>query len=380
MPIEFLLGATPGVYIFKGNYEELPDPSTSTDLVEGDIYEVAGVRYLFKNNKFEPMPSADDLSGIQDSIDGLADEVSELPTGTDLADNLQNAKEYTDTAIDEAISELPTPTFKETDPLALPKINSHMSTDRFRWQDTYDEQRKTLIMGAKVDGLMPNEDATVVTPAQTGNLTVNDEFGGIMGVTFQNTDSAFSIITINGIEEYSSDGLTAGVSVTKYFWLKNGDTISATNAETFTYTPFVNDPTSTVYLMKQQLAHLADQTTSNYALIVKVAQDVYNGTTPQIDTSQGTTVFGNGGLLTLGGGGSFTVPENGAIVVSYTAVLGIAPTLTVNDVAVDYGGVSFLGNGEPTEIRVNGGDVVTASGSLGLGSSFNVTFYPNKAL
>ncbi len=114
------------------------------------------------------------------------------------------------------------------------------------------------------------------------------------------------------------------------------------------------------------------------AMMYRIAQEVYAGTTPQYDYSNPMLVFGNGGLLTLGGGQSWDAPSNGKIVVLYNAILGVAPILKVNDDTIDYGGVSVLGSGDPYDHRVNAGDSITATGSLSLGSSFNVTFYPNK--
>lgn len=124
---------------------------------------------------------------------------------------------------------------------------------------------------------------------------------------------------------------------------------------------------------------IGDAIASMYGSMVEVAQEVYAGTLPEMDTTRPTQIYGSGGLLTLDAGGQWTAPVNGFIVVVYQAILGVAPVLLKNDTAVDYGSLSILGSGTPSApIQVNSGDVLTATGSLGLGSSFNVTFYPNK--
>lgn len=122
----------------------------------------------------------------------------------------------------------------------------------------------------------------------------------------------------------------------------------------------------------------ADTMTLMRAEFVKIAQEVYEGTAPDMDTANPTQIFGTAGLLTLGSSNTYQVPINGWIIVSYSAVLGVAPILLIDGNSVDYGGLSLLGSGVTSEIQVNAGQQISATGVLGLGSSFNVTFYPNK--
>ncbi len=122
---------------------------------------------------------------------------------------------------------------------------------------------------------------------------------------------------------------------------------------------------------------IGDSTQALYAAIMKDVKDMIEGKILPYDTTQGIQIYGGMGLLTLDGGGSWTAPQNGYLIVVYQAVLGIAPVLYKNDETVDYGGISVLGSGSPSApIAVSTNDIVRASGSLGLGSSFNVTFYP----
>ncbi len=74
----------------------------------------------------------------------------------------------------------------------------------------------------------------------------------------------------------------------------------------------------------------ADVMTALRADFVKIAKQVYESTVPDIDTDHPTQIFGTKGLLTLGGTGSYDIPENGWIIVSYSAILGTAPILYID--------------------------------------------------
>lgn len=130
----------------------------------------------------------------------------------------------------------------------------------------------------------------------------------------------------------------------------------------------------------QRWQQIADGNAALYASMVQIAQDVYKGAPVQYDMSRGTVIIGGGGIITLGGGGSWTAAQNGCIVCIYNSVFGGLASVSVNGTEQFNSGVSVLGlNGTPSDpIRINAGDVVTASGGLSLGGSFNVTFYPNK--
>ncbi len=141
-------------------------------------------------------------------------------------------------------------------------LDTHRSTDRFRWQSEYDTERESIIRDANLEGLKADEEHTVIVNAPTDPMTVSDEFGGVIGITFRNEENSYCIITINGQEKYSSEGLTYGVPVTKHYLLEVGSVISATNAETFEYTPFIPDETSpfskTYATIDQLNAEIAD--------------------------------------------------------------------------------------------------------------------------
>lgn len=126
--------------------------------------------------------------------------------------------------------------------------------------------------------------------------------------------------------------------------------------------------------------HDADLYQSILAAARAEAQAIYEGTSAPL-SSEGTVIIGTGGLLTLGGSGEYEVPQNGGITITFSAVLALGnATVSVNGEEVFNSSVlSIISIPPPITIRVNGGDKITSGGTLGLLSSLNVTFYPNKA-
>lgn len=111
------------------------------------------------------------------------------------------------------------------------------------------------------------------------------------------------------------------------------------------------------------------------------AQAIYDGTDVPLSTT-GTPVIGTGGVLALGSDAQYVVPENGGITITFSAVLalGNVQVLVNGNSVFDSSAISLLSVPAPTTVRVNGGDIVTTSGSLGLLSSLSVVFYPNKPI
>ncbi len=125
---------------------------------------------------------------------------------------------------------------------------------------------------------------------------------------------------------------------------------------------------------------VSDGMAAVYAAAIKKAQEIYAGTTDlDFDFNQPTVIIGANGLLSVGASGGYAVPANGAIVCTYSAVVGAVKTVQVNGATVWTSPLSLLGLGVPPSdpIRVNAGDVISSVGVLGLGESLNVTFYPN---
>ncbi len=106
--------------------------------------------------------------------------------------------------------------------------------------------------------------------------------------------------------------------------------------------------------------------------------DTYAGTTPTYDYSQAQTILQAGGLINLADQGSYTIPTNGAIQAQVGGLLGAGLTVTVNGAIVWTAPVNLLVSLSSPEIQVNAGDVVAASGIVGLGQTINIDYYPNK--
>lgn len=127
--------------------------------------------------------------------------------------------------------------------------------------------------------------------------------------------------------------------------------------------------------------HDADLYQSIIAAARQEAQDTYEGSNPPL-SSTGVTVIGTGGLIDVGSSGQYIAPGNGGITITFSAVLSLGnATVMVNGEEVFNSSViSLLAVPPPVTIRVNGGDVITSGGALGVLSSLNVTFYPNKEI
>ncbi len=121
-----------------------------------------------------------------------------------------------------------------------------------------------------------------------------------------------------------------------------------------------------------------------YSEIVRIAKEVYEGYVPVMDESNPTVIYDGGSLVNLATLGSRTVEQNGYVVISYKALLGVAPSVSILrngetvPETIDYSLLSILGSGLPSEpIQVSTGDVISVTGTLELGSAFTMTFYPN---
>ncbi len=197
------------------------------------------------------------------------------------------------------------------------------------------------------------------------------------------------LVTKQEFEEETQD-INAKVSTNSSLISDNAASINSANEKISTLESAVSQHTSSIASNTTNLSsHITGDELrwqqigdSNQALYAKVMADVQamiEGRIMPYDTTNGIMIFGAAGLLDLGGGQSWSATSNGVIIVVYSAILGVAPILTINDETVSYGGISLLGSGAPSDpIPVQVGDQISASGILGLGSSFNVTFYPTK--
>jgi hypothetical protein len=101
------------------------------------------------------------------------------------------------------------------------------------------------------------------------------------------------------------------------------------------------------------------------------------------DYSNPTVIVGTGGLISVSQNRSVTIPANGAIKCNIGGLLSTSIVVNRNDSPIWTSPILLLGStiGDPNPsdyIPVAAGDIVTVSGSLGLGQVLNVTFYPNK--
>lgn len=122
---------------------------------------------------------------------------------------------------------------------------------------------------------------------------------------------------------------------------------------------------------------------SFYAKIMNDVQDrLDSGDTVSYDMQNGVVIKdAAASLLAINLATTYTAPSDGIITTVYKAtLLGVSPTVTVNDTAVfgDGLGLLGLGTGTPVTSTVKAGDTIAISGSLGLLTSFNCTFYPQK--
>ncbi len=114
------------------------------------------------------------------------------------------------------------------------------------------------------------------------------------------------------------------------------------------------------------------------AELKQYAQLLYEGTTPVYNYEEEHIVIQAGGLVDLGSQGSFTAPLNGMVQMSVNGLLSAIAVLEVNGETVWASPLGLLSASTSPEIQVNTGDVVTASGVLGIGQTVVVIFAPNK--
>ncbi len=122
----------------------------------------------------------------------------------------------------------------------------------------------------------------------------------------------------------------------------------------------------------------ADSDAAMLAQFATIAQNIYDGSQPPVDTTQPTTIIGTGGLISLGASDGYTITQNGYIQCVYKTIIGAVIIVNVNDVPVFTTAIGLLGSHTSDYIQVSTGDIITSSGLLSLGGGLNVTFYPNK--
>lgn len=195
------------------------------------------------------------------------------------------------------------PTLEDIGGTPITSFQIHRDTDVFRWNDAYNGERRSIIRDAKNDGLMPDE-ATVVVPAPSLPMTINDEEGGVIGITFSNVNGKYCTILINDEEVYSSNGLPSSASVTKYYWVFRGDIISSINAETYIYTPFNRDPEARINILQDENDSLRLQIVQNKNDILDIWAAIEN---LQPDINNAVTIIDMDSSIDITNNGTFTV-------------------------------------------------------------------------
>ncbi len=231
-------------------------------------------------------------------------------------------------------------------------FNTHVSTDRFRWQDSYDAQKESIVQAAFALGLKPNNIVTSVGDS----YTVTAQAGGIIRAVMQNTVSGFVTVTINGGLVYSSEGLPNGFTVTKYFWVHQNDIIELgpNGASNLYFQNFMDDETSPFHILEQQVAKAEADNQSQQIQINRILSgnvDVILDSTSTIDietpASSGYTVTNPLGGQIKATAGTYLLVGTGALWVN-----GGTPVFDNRGVAVGIGSKAFV-------MDVNANDVIT---------------------
>ncbi len=246
-----------------------------------------------------------------------------------------------------------------TDYATKESFDLHKDTDVFRWNDAYNMQKDMIIGDAGSVGLMPNYAALVIDTVST--YTSTDQAGGLMSVSLINGETGYIIISINGTTVYSSEGLPPSINITKYFWLKQNETLTASIAAPIVYVPFIDDPESIFHIMETSLANTQAQVIQLQISITKIITgdlDTMLDTTSTIDiesqsSSGGFTVTNPLGGQIVGTAGTYLLVGTGRIWVGNTLVFDNA------GVAVGIGSKSYVQD-------VKQGDIITSEAMTSL--------------
>lgn len=276
------------------------------------------------------------------------------------AKSLTDGKTYTDEQISSMTTQL-----NNSLQITSENLDTHKMTDRYRWQDNADGERDSFIRDAENAGLKAGVDGIVTVHAVSTPYTVQNE-GVIFGVQMRNTESTYCTVIINDTEKYNSEGLTAGVPFTKWFWLNKNDIVIANNAETFYAINLELDQNSKIGILQADSAKAAKERADMKARLLDIEARLDNMTVADpvvlIDSDQGIDI-------TAGGQYSVTNTFGGRITgegVTTLGLLGLTVLATgivnVNGNEV-YNNTALLGvRPDPLVMTVNQGDVIEAIG------------------
>lgn len=108
--------------------------------------------------------------------------------------------------------------------------------------------------------------------------------------------------------------------------------------------------------------------------------DTYAGTTPLYDYNQTTTILQAGGLINLAQQGTYSIPANGAIQAQVGGLLGAGLQVQINGTTVWTAPINLLTNLSSPELKVNAGDTISYTGTVGIGQTIVVNYFPNKGI
>ncbi len=258
------------------------------------------------------------------------------------------------------------------------RIDMHVNTDHNRWNNNAFSHGLLYAESAAARGLKLSDDSAPIFAGEV--YVIPDQYGGLLDFTFTNSDTEFAVLTNKTTgQQYSTQGYAPNVQGSEPFRVDQGDQIQFSGPATLTYRAYVPDPNSQ---LAQIVASLSAEITAVYAAAIEAAKEIYAGTGDlNYDFTQPTKVVGKDGIIAVGGSEGYTFTANGAIVVTYSALIGAAKSVLVDDVVVWETVLSLLGANttkSPSDpIKVSTGQVVTTSGLLGVAESLDVTFYPN---
>ncbi len=235
----------------------------------------------------------------------------------------------------------------------------HKDTDVFRWNDAYNMQKDMIIGDAGSVGLMPNYAALVIDTVST--YTSTDQAGGLMSVSLINGETGYIIISINGTTVYSSEGLPPSINITKYFWLKQNETLTASIAAPIVYVPFIDDPESIFHIMETSLANTQAQVQQLQIQMTKII-------TGNLDTILDTTSTIDIETQSSSGGFTVTNPLGGQIIGTAGTYLlvGTGRIWVGDNLVFDNMGVSVGVNSKSYVQDVRQGDIITSEAMTSL--------------
>lgn len=240
----------------------------------------------------------------------------------------------------------------------------HRTTDKGRWDDVDEFEGEIIdsVINAKGMKLETAGNVDVRPYSSSMMYTVTNDLGGLLTVIITNTDTTFGEIYINGILRYSTNGLVSGVPTTKYYPLKDNDTVYVTNSTSAIFTPYIADPSSqlqqllaTINYQNSVIVNLQTQINDNEA---SINNKTIAGVIP-IDITNSTYTINNELGARVTGQGDSVLGLLG-ITIASTGVTTFSP---LSPGVKNYDNTALLSGDAPTfSVNVSNGTTITSSG------------------